>query len=330
MRAKMSVLLATTTVFLVGLSAFADPLKVALILDRGGKDDKSFNSAAFRGANEAKQKLGIYLKEIEAADDTLFEPAMRSFAQKKFNLIIGIGVAQAEAIKKISKEFPDQKFTLIDAPVAGANIKSAIFAEHQGSYLMGYIAAMKSKTGKIGFVGGMDIPLIRRFEKAYAQGAKAYRKNIQIFVNYVGVTGEAWNNPTKAKEIANSQYQRGADIIFAAAGASNAGVFDASDHDGYFAIGVDSNQNYIKPGHILTSMLKRVDTAVFESIQSMAKNNFTGGIQVFDFKNSGIDWALDDFNKSLFTKTELESINKIKAQLASGKIAVIDYYKEKH
>lgn len=310
-------------------TALAEQMRVALVLDKGGKDDKSFNSAAFRGAKEAKQKLGIFLKEIEASDDSFFEPAMRSFISKKFDLIVGIGVAQAEAIKKLAKEFPEQKFAIVDAPVEAPNVVSAMFEEHEGSYLVGYVAGLKTKSANVGFIGGMDIPLIRRFEKAYAQGAKAARAGTTVQANYVGVTSDAWNNPTKAKELAQNQYNRGADVIFVGAGASNNGVFDAAEGTKKFAIGCDSNQNWIKPGLILTSMLKRVDTAVYEVIEDAKNGKFKGGVRVFGLKNNGIDWALDEHNEKLFTADEIKKINKVKADIISGKIKVVDYYKTK-
>ncbi|MEW6056147.1 MAG: BMP family ABC transporter substrate-binding protein [Bdellovibrionota bacterium] len=312
-----------------GLAIAANPIKVALILDKGGKDDKSFNSAASRGANEAKAKLGIDLKEIEANEDSLFEPAMRRFISKKYDLIVGIGVAQAEAIKKLSREFPDQKFAIVDAPVEAHNVVSAMFEEHIGSYLVGYIAGLKTTTGNVGFIGGVDGDLIRRFEKGYIQGVKAARPKAKVQVNYVGVSTDAWNNPTRAKELAMSQYRLGADIIFVAAGASNNGCFDAAEEEKKFAIGVDSNQNWIKPGRILTSMLKRVDTAVYEMISDAAKGQFKAGVKIFTIKNQGIDWALDEHNRALFTESDVNKISDLKAKLVAGKVAVVDYYKEK-
>lgn len=313
--------------FTFNLAYGAEQLRIALLLDKGGKDDKSFNSAAFRGAIQAKEKLGIALKEIEASDDSFFEPAMRSFISKKYDLIIGIGVAQAETVKKLAKEFPTQKFAIIDAPVEAPNVAAAMFEEQEGSYLVGYVAGLKSKTGNVGFIGGMDIPLIRRFEKAYVQGAQAARAGTKVQVNYVGVTSEAWNNPTKAKELAQTQYTKGADAIFTAAGASNNGVFDAAESTKKYAIGCDSNQNWMKPGLILTSMLKRVDTAVYEIIDELKSGTFKGGIRVFGLKNSGVDWALDINNTPLFNPAEIKKIDQIKKDILAGKIKVIDYYK---
>ena len=322
---KLSILL----LFLTSFTASADPLKIALVLDRGGKDDKSFNSAAFRGATEAKEKLGIFLKEVEVSEDNLYEPAMKSFAQKKFDLIIAIGVSQSEAVKKLAKENPNQKFAIVDAKVDAPNVVSMVFEEQEGSYLVGYVAGLKSATGKVGFIGGMDIPLIRRFEMAYSQGAKAAKPGTQVLTNYIGVTSEAWNNPTKGKELAQSQYGQGADIIFTAAGASNNGVFDASEAQKKFTIGCDSNQNWIKPGLVMTSMLKRVDTAVYQTIEDVTKGKFVGGVHTFGLKNNGIDWALDDNNKKLFNEAEIKKINSVRTAIVAGKIKVDDYYKKK-
>ncbi len=227
---------------------FASPIKVALVLDKGGKDDKSFNAAAYAGATKAKQELGIQLKYVEATDDNAFETLLRGFSQKEYDLIIGVGFAQAEAIKKVASQFPKKHFAIVDASVAGANVRSLLFAEHEGAYLVGAIGAMKSKTGVLGFVGGMDVPLIRRFQKGYEAGAKKINPKAKVITNYVGVTADAWNNPAKAKELTLAQFASGADIVFGAAGASNNGMFDAAEEKKKYVIGVDSNQNWVKPG----------------------------------------------------------------------------------
>jgi basic membrane protein A and related proteins len=252
------------------LSLFASQalaFKVGLVLDKGGKDDKSFNSAAYEGATKAQKELSIELKYVEATDTNSIESLHRSFAKKDFDLIIGIGFAQAEAVKKISAQFPDKKFAIVDGDVKNPNVKSLLFEEQEASYLVGAIAALKSKSGKIGFIGGMDIPLIRRFEMGYKAGIEKGNGKAALVSNFIGVTSEAWNNPAKAKELALAQFNSGVDVIFVAAGASGSGVFDAAEEKKAFAIGVDSNQNWMKPGFILTSMLKRVDVAVFETIK---------------------------------------------------------------
>ena len=180
--------------------------RVGLVLDKGGKDDKSFNSAAFKGAMKAKDDLKLFVKYVEASDDNSFEPMLRSFAQKDFDLIVAVGVSQAEAVKKVAEKFPQKHFAIVDAEVKAPNVRSLLFEEHEGSYLVGAIAALASKSGVIGFIGGMDIPLIRRFELGYSSGAKKVNPAIKVVTNYIGVTADAWTNPAKAKELAISQY----------------------------------------------------------------------------------------------------------------------------
>lgn len=302
--------------------------RIALVLDKGGKNDKSFNSAAFEGATRAKKELGMDFKYVESPDMNATENFHRAFAKKGFDLIIGIGVVQVDAIKKVAKQYPQQKFAIVDGEIDLPNVKSLLFEEHEGSYLVGALAALKSKTGKIGFVGGMDIPLIRRFQMGYEAGAKQVNPKVQFVTNYIGISQEAWNNPTKAKELALAQYGDKVDVIFAAAGASNTGVFDAAEDKKEFAIGVDSNQNWIKPGLILTSMLKRVDVAVFDTIKEIKDNQFKGGVARFGLKNKGIDYALDKNNENLLSPDMLKKVDALKKEIITGKIEVPDYYKK--
>ena len=324
-----------TVLFAVGLALTLQPalaeFKVGLVLDRGGKDDKSFNASAYEGATQAKNKLGIFLKYVEAADDNAFEPMLRAFAQREFDLIIGVGFAQKEAIKKVARQFPDRHFAIVDSEVAAPNVRSLMFEEHEGAYVVGAIAALTSKTGKIGFVGGMDIPLIRRFELGYEAGAKRINSQITVLANFVGVTSEAWNNPPKGKELAISQYEAGADVIFAAAGASGLGVFDAAEEKKKFAIGVDANQDWTKPGLILTSMLKRVDEAVFATIAEAKAGKFAGGVKRFGLSNQGVDYSFDQYNAQILSAPVRKRADELKAEIIAGKIAVPDYYKlQKH
>jgi len=306
----------------------AAEFKVGLVLDRGGKDDKSFNSSAYEGANLAKSKLGIQLKYVEATDDNAFEPMLRAFAQREFDLIIGVGFAQREPIGKVAKQFPQRHFAIIDAQIDCPNVRSLLFDEHEGAFLVGEIAALTSKTGKIGMVGGMDIPLIRRFELAYEAGAKHINPQISVLANFVGITGEAWNNPPKGKELALSQYEAGADIVFAAAGASGLGVFDAAEDRKKFAIGVDANQDWMKPGLILTSMLKRVDLAVFSAIEDAKAGKFTGGVKRFGLSNKGVDYSVDQYNEKLLPDSVRQRVEELKTAIIEGKILVPDYYKK--
>ncbi len=304
-------------------------LRVGLVLDKGGKDDKSFNSAAYAGAKKAEKDFGIELKYVEATDNNSLESLHRNFAQKKYDLIIGIGFAQVDAVKKVAKLFPDMKFVIVDGEIKEKNVRSLLFEEHEGSFLVGYAAGLKTKTNVVGFLGGMDIPLIRRFQKGFEAGVKTAQPKATVLVNYIGTTGEAWNNPAKAKELSLSMISQKADVIFHAAGASGSGLFDAAHDKKIFAIGVDSNQNGMKPGVVLTSMLKKVDVAVFDAIKSVEAKDFKGGINHFGISNGGIDWALDENNKSLWSDAEIKKISKVKADISSGKISVPDYYKKK-
>ena len=316
---------------LAGLSVPAQAaIKVGLVLDRGGKDDKSFNASAYQGLLQCKSKFGVETKVVEAPDDTSYETLLRSFAQKDYDLIIAVGFAQAEAVKKVAPQFPKKHFALVDSTVDAANVRSLMFEEHEGSFLVGAIAAMTSKTGKAGFIGGMDIPLIRRFEKGFEAGVKKMNPKASVVSNFVGVTGEAWNNPPKAKELALAQFQAGADVVFSAAGASNMGVFDAVEEKaGKLAIGCDSNQNWVKPGRIVTSMIKRVDAAVVDTCEAVTKNQFVGGVKRFGLANGGVDFALDQNNEKLLSPAMVQKINDVKKGIITGKIQVPDYYKKK-
>ncbi len=320
---------AFTSAVFPAISYSAD-VKVGVVLNTGGKDDKSFNSSAFEGLMRAKRELGVFAKAVEASDDNSYEPMLQHMARKDFNLIIAIGISQAEAVKKVSARFPNIKFAIVDAEVTGPNVTSLLFQEHEGSYLVGVLAAMASKTGKVGFIGGMDIPLIRRFQMGYEAGARAVNPKIAVSANYVGVTGDAWNNPAKGKELALSQYGAGADVIFAAAGASGNGLFDAAEEKKLLAIGCDSNQNWIKPGYVLTSMMKRVDVAVYDVISEFKNGKFTAGVRRYGLVNQGIDYAMDKNNEKLVSAQAKAKVDQLKAQIIAGKTQVPDYYIKKN
>lgn len=300
---------------------------MALILDKGGRDDKSFNAAAYAGAVKAQKELGIQLKYVEATDDNAIETTMRSFAAKNFDLIIGIGFSMAEATKKVAGQYPNLHFALVDGEVPAKNVRSLLFEEHQGSYLVGAIAGLMTKTNKVGFLGGMDVPLIRRFQMGFEAGLKKTNPKAKLTTNYTGVSSEAWNNPAKAKELSLTQYNQGVDIIFGAAGASNYGLFDAAEEKKLFAIGVDSNQNWVKPGSVLTSMLKRVDVAVFQVVKDSKEGKFSGGTERFGLKNQGVDYAIDQYNEKLIPADVKKKVDALKAEIIAGKIQVPDYYK---
>lgn len=311
-------------------------LKIGLVLDKGGKDDKSFNSSAYLGAMKAKDELQSFVKYVEATDDNAFDALLRSFAQKKtFDLIISIGVSQVDALRKVAALFPQQNFAIVDGEVAAPNVRSMVFQEHEGSYLVGAIAGLTSKADrsgmvKIGFIGGMDIPQIRRFEMGYIAGAEAegkrLKRKIKVISNYIGITGDAWNNPAKAKELAMSQFDSGAEVIFSASGASNAGLFDAAEEKKKFAIGVDSNQDWIKPGTILTSMVKRIDEVVYQTCKDLADGKFKTGVFHFGLADKGVDYTVDDYNRALLSPAVIQRIEALKQEIIAGKVKVPDYY----
>jgi basic membrane protein A len=299
-------------------------IKVGIVFDIGGKDDRSFNAAAYQGVVRAKQDLPIVLRDVEPGDPTSIEPALRAFAQYGYDLIIGVGFAQGPILKQVAADYPQLHFVIIDSVVELPNVAGLLFKEHEGSFLVGMIAAETSKTGVLGFVGGMDIPLIHRFAKGYEEGARYVNPDVRILQNYVGITDAAWNNPSKGRELANAQYERGADVIFQAAGNSGLGVFDAAESYRKFAIGVDANQNWVKPGFILTSMLKRIDNAVYSVVKDEVAGQFKGGIHVYGLENDGVGYAMDEYNQKLIPPAVIEKVEQARRDIVSGKIKVTD------
>ena len=314
-------------------------IKVGIVFDIGGKNDRSFNAAAWEGVKRAQKDLNIVLRDVEPGNPTSIEPAMRAFAEENFDLIIGVGFAQGPIMQKVANDYPDIKFAIVDGVIFEAdgktpkqNVASLVFREHEGSYLVGMIAAAKSKTGKLGFVGGMDIPLIHKFETGYEEGARSVNPNIQVFDNYVGVTDSAWNNPGKGKELALNQIEKGADVIFTAAGNSGLGAFDAVEQYGRdangqankFVIGVDSNQNGVKPGFVLTSMVKRVDNAVYDVVKEVLGGQFRGGFHAFGLDKDGVAYAMDNNNAGLIPEDVLKRVEEAKGKIVAGEIKVTD------
>ena len=303
-------------------------LKIGLVLDKGGRDDKSFNASAYQGATEAEKKLGVSLKVVESSDDSSLEPSLRTFAQRGFDLVIGIGFIQQGPLEKVAKEFPKTRFLLVDAhPTTELpNVRSVIFNEHEGAFLVGAIAALTSKTGTIGFVGGMDIPLIRRFELGYQKGAETAKPGTKVISNFVGSSSDAWKNPMKAKELSLAQFNKKADVIFTAAGASGQGTFDAAEEKNRLAIGCDSNQNWIKPGKVLTSMLKRVDIAVYSTIELVSQGKFVAGKVNMGLKEGAVGFSVDEHNRGILTQEIEAKANALKQQIVANQISVPDYY----
>ena len=305
--------------------AKAEDFKPAIVFDMGGKFDKSFNEAAYNGAEEFKKESGVDYMEFEVTQVSQREQAMKRMARKEASIIVAMGFAQASAVEKAAKANPDTKFTIIDMVVDLPNVQSIVFKEHEGSFLVGMAAAMTSKTGKVGFIGGMDIPLIRKFALGYEEGAKYANSNVEVFQNMTGTTPSAWNDPTKGGELAKSQFDRGADVVFAAAGGTGTGVYQAAKDNGKFAIGVDSNQNYLHPGTMLTSMTKRVDVAVKEAFMSAKNGTWKAGIKVLGLKEEGVGYAVDQYNKDLLSADMLAKLEKARADIIAGKIKVTDY-----
>ena len=311
---------------LAGLSsAGAAEFRPGVVYGIGGKFDKSFNEAAYNGAEAFKAKTGIPYLEFEITTSAQREQALRKMARRETSVIVAVGFGLASSVETVAAEYPETKFTLIDAVVEAPNVQSVVFKEEEGSFLVGMLAAMSSKTGKVGFVGGMDIPLIRKFACGYEQGAKHVDPEVQILVNMTGNTPEAWNDPTKGGELARSQFDRGADVIFAAAGGTGVGVYQAAKDLGKLAIGVDSNQNHLHPGTMLSSMVKRVDVAVREAFATAQAGTWAPGITVLGLAEDGVGWALDEHNRALINAEMEGNLDAARAEIVGGQIAVADY-----
>jgi basic membrane protein A len=301
-------------------------LKPAVVFDMGGKFDKSFNEGVWNGVKKFTEETGIEVMEFEVTNETQREQAMRRMVDKGATIVLGVGFAQADAISKVAADNPDVQFSIIDVGWLDApNLRQYVFKEHEGSFLVGVAAAKASQTGKVGFVGGQDIGLISRFACGYVGGVKSILPNAEVYENMTGSTPAAWNDPARGAELTRSQIDRGADVVYHAAGGTGVGVIQAAADAGKLAIGVDSNQNGIAPGSVLTSMLKRVDVAAYETFMDAKNNAFTSGVQVLGIAEGGVDWALDDNNKSLITADIKSAIEKAKDGILSGDIVVHDF-----
>ncbi len=363
-------LTALFTLSLLALSATASAqsgIRVGMAYDAGGKFDKSFNQSAYEGALRAQKAGGVTFKDFEPSDPSQTVQGIRGFVQSGYDLVIAVGFANNASLSQVAKENPDVAFGLVDDISPMKNVASLTFKEEEGSYLVGYLAALNSSTGVVGFLGGMDIPLIKKFEAGYRAGAKAANPKVTIITQYIGTTPDAWNNPAAAKNITGTMKAKGADIIYAAAGASGKGVqvymkgqqclkadqlpkgvtFKSDNFKNVpksasyqkacagntrpmFFIGVDSNQNYLGDfdnnpatmNHALTSMVKRVDNAVYTLIMDVKADKFKGGSRVFGLKDGGINYSTDQYNKALIPPAQITKIEQIKAQIVSGKIKV--------
>ncbi|MDG0983228.1 MAG: BMP family ABC transporter substrate-binding protein [Tateyamaria sp.] len=311
---------ATAAIAMAAGAALAEP---ALIFDLGGKFDKSFNEAAFNGAERWAKETGGKFLEIELQSEAQREQALRRFAESGANPIVMAGFAFADALGQVAADYPDTKFTIIDMVVDSPNVRSVVFNEHEGSYLVGMLAAKASKSGTVGFIGGMDIPLIRKFACGYAQGVKSVNPDAKIVANMTGTTPAAWNDPVKGSELTKAQISQGADVVYAAAGGTGVGVLQTAADEGILSIGVDSNQNYMHSGKVLTSMMKRVDNAVFSAFSD--GTDMETGFMVMGLANGGVGYSLDEHNADLISASMRDAVDDASDKIAGGKLAVHNY-----
>ncbi|WP_439622647.1 BMP family lipoprotein [Shinella sp.] len=305
-------------------NASAADFNPAVVYGTSGKFDKSFNEMAYTGAEKFKADTGSSYRDFEAQADSQAEQGIRNFASRGFSPVIVTNFAYKDQLAKVAKEFPDVDFVMLDDVIDLPNVRSVTFKEEQGSYVVGLVAALTSESKTVGFIGGMDIPIIRKFGCGYAQGASAGGAT-NIIRNMTGTTGSAFNDPVKGGEIAASQMGQGADVIFAAAGGTGIGVLQKVADAGKLSVGVDSNQNYMHPGSVLTSMVKRVDVAVYNALMDAKDGKFTGGVQSLGLAENGVDWSLDEYNRKLITPEVEAAAKKAKDDIAAGTLKVHDY-----
>jgi basic membrane protein A len=318
-------LLAAASILTAGIAARAADVAPAVVYSVGEKFDGSFNEAAYRGAERFKAETKVDYRDFVVSNPAQLEQAHRRFAQGGSNTIVGVGFLQTSAVTTVAKQFPNVRFTVIDTVVDLPNVRSVLFKEHEGSFLVGVAAALSSKSGRVGFVGGMDIPLIRKFVCGYEQGVRWAKPGTTVIQNMTGTTPAAWTDPGRGAELAKGQFERGADVIYAAAGTTGLGVLQAAKDRGKLSIGVDSNQNHLHPGSVLTSMIKRVDLATYETFMAARAGTWKAGVNVLGLKEGGVDWALDKNNEKLITPEIKAKIEQAKADIIAGKIKVHDY-----
>ncbi len=308
------------------LSGWAADIKPAVVYSDSGKFDKSFSEAVWNnGVKRFMDETGIEVKEAEPTNLAQVEQYLKRLAKRDNSPIVAVGFSQANAVSAAAQEYPDAQFTLIDMVVPEPNVQNIVFKEHEGSFLVGVLAAMKTESDVVGFVGGMDIPLISRFGCGYEQGAKYQNANITVLHNMTGSTPAAFGNPSKGAELTRSQMEAGADVVFAAAGGTGNGVYQTAADAGKYAIGVDSNQNHLHPGTMLTSMVKRVGEATYQSYKAAQNGTWKPGVQVMGLAEGGVDWALDEHNRPLVTAAMEARVNDVKAKIIAGEITVHDY-----
>ena len=305
-------------------------LRVGLVFDVGGRGDKSFNDSAYAGVERARRELGVEVELVEPGDGADRESGLRLFAARGFDLVIGVGFIFSDDMYEIAGEYPTTRFACVDYAKFGPqgfvvpppNMAALKFREEQGSFLVGALAALVSRSKVLGFVGGMDIPLIHKFEAGYRAGAHAVCPECRVLVGYAGVTGDAFKNPSRGKELALTQYGGGADIVFHAAGSTGLGVFEAARQRQRFAIGVDVDQWAEAPGRILTSMTKQLDVAVFDTVRAVRDGTFRGGVQVFGLERAGVDYVYDERNRSLIGEAVRQRVEAQRREIIAGRIVV--------
>jgi len=305
----------------------ADAFPVGLVYDIGGRGDKSFNDSAYRGLERAQQELGATFTTLETSEGSDREAQLRQLAGGDAALVFGVGFLFTDDVRALALEFPEKKFACVDYTVnpkdsIPPNLMALTFREEEGSFLVGALAGLLTKTGKVGFVGGMEIPLIRKFQAGYVAGVKAVAPRAQVLVKYAGTTGAAFKDPTKGKELALAEYHAGADIIFHASGSTGLGVFEAGRELKKLAIGVDSDQYDEAPGVVLTSMVKRVDTAVFDTIRDLKAGRWQSGVHQFGVAEQGVTWVYDDRNKALIPDAVKARVDSLQAEIVAGRLRV--------
>ncbi|HEY0204430.1 MAG TPA: BMP family ABC transporter substrate-binding protein [Acetobacteraceae bacterium] len=306
-------------------AARAAEITPAVVFDMGGKFDKSFNESVHDGAEAFTKATGIAVSEFEVVNATQREQALRNYARRGQDPIIAVGFGHATAVKAVAAEFPKLHFVIMDAVVDAPNVQSIVFREEQGSYLAGMLAALRSGTGKIGFVGGMDVPLIRKFACGYVQGARAANPKVEVLQNMTGSTPAAWADPVRGAELARSQIERGADVVFHAAGATGVGVLQAAADAGKYGIGVDSNQNALHPGRVLTSMVKELDVATKTTLEAARAGTWKPGTLVLGLPEGGVGLAFDSNNAQAVTADMRSKVDAAKADIIAGRVTVHDY-----
>ena len=326
MKSAFRLLAAAAAVSLAAATVQAADFKPAVVYDMGGKFDKSFNEGVYNGVKRFTEETGIEVTEFEVTNEAQRQRAMERLIQRGATVLLGVGFGQADAITAVAEANPDVQFGIIDVFwLDQPNLRQYSFKEHEGSYLVGVAAAMKSESGAVGFVGGMDVPLIRKFACGYVQGVKSVSADIQVLQNMTGTTPSAWNDPVKGGELAQSQIDRGADVVYHAAGGTGIGVIQTTADAGKLAIGVDANQNYLAPGKVLTSMVKRVDVAAYQHFADAHKGMFSAGVVQLGLAEGGVDWAVDEYNRDLVSGEIEAAVAAAKEAIISGAITVHNY-----